>query len=253
MRRSSCAARKTTTSYRTRDLHHGELWSRIQPGEALEFTLTVASTDRGKVALSIVSLQAGYRSLGPGVEDHPYYRQLMARERPAQSSDNTACVANYECEITAANTPPGAATVALIVENLYTCTGSLINDVPGDNTPYVLTARHCETGQLGGGNPGAASTVTVYWDAITACGVALGSIYDASLSTQTGAQTIVEQQDAWLIKLEVNPVVSDAQFAGFDASGGAVEGGYTIHHAEGYDKQFVPSGTGRRTRCRKAV
>jgi hypothetical protein len=56
---------------------------------------------------------------------------------------------------------------------------------------------------------------------------------------QTGAQTIVEQQDVWLIELDANPVVSDAQFAGFDASGGAVQGGYTIHHAEGYDKQYV--------------
>jgi hypothetical protein len=50
---------------------------------------------------------------------------------------------------------------------------------------------------------------------------------------------VVEQQDAWLIRLDANPVVADAQLAGFDASGGAVQGGYTIHHAEGYDKQFT--------------
>jgi lysyl endopeptidase len=227
---------KTTASYRSRDLHRGELWSRIQPGEALQFTLTVAAEDRSKVAFNIVSLQAGYRSLGPGVKDHPYYLKL--RGQPA-ASGNAACVTNYMCEITTANTPPGAATVALVTENLWVCSGSLINDVPGDNTPYLLTARHCETGQLGGGNPGAASTVTVYWDATTPCGEALGSIYDTTLPTQTGAQTMVEQQDAWLIELDVNPVVSNAQFAGFDASGGAVQGGYTIHHAEGYDKQFA--------------
>ncbi len=228
---------KTVTSYRARDLHRGELWSRIHPGEALQLTLTVAAADRGKVALNIVSLQAGYRSLGPGVQDHPYYLKLKS-EQPA-ASGNAACVTNYECEITTSNTPLGAATVALVIGNQYQCTGSLINDVPGDNTPYILTARHCETGQLGGGNPGAASAVTVYWDATTACGASLGSLYDGSIPTQTGAQTIVEQQDAWLILLDVNPVVSDAQLAGFDASGGAVQGGYTIHHAEGNDKQFT--------------
>jgi lysyl endopeptidase len=228
---------KTTTSYRARDLHRGELWSRIQPGEALQFTLTVAAEDRSKVAFSIVSLQAGYRSLGPGVKDHPYYLKLKAQQ--AAASGTAACVANYRCEITTANTPPGAATMALTIGNLYQCSGSLINDVPGDNTPYVLTARHCEAGHLGGGNPGAASTVTVYWDAVTACGAALGSIYEPGIPIQTGAQTIVEQQDAWLIELDVNPVVSDAQLTGFDASGGAVHGGYTIHHAEGYDKQFA--------------
>jgi hypothetical protein len=227
---------KTTTSYRARDLHRGELWSRIHPGDALQFTLTVAAAERDKVLLNIVSLQAGYRGLGRGVQDNPYYRQLKAQ---AEASDNTACVTNYECQVTPSNTPLGSATVALVVGNLFECTGVLINDVPGDNTPYLLTARHCETGKLGGGNPGAASTLTVYWDAVTPCGSALGSIYDTAAATQTGAQTIVEQQDAWLIQLDVNPLVSDAQFAGFDASGGPVQGGYTVHHADGNDKQFT--------------
>jgi hypothetical protein len=228
---------RTTASYRARNLHRGELWSRIQPGEALEFTLTVAAADRSQVAFNIVSLQAGYRSLGAGVQDHPYYLQL--KQQQAAAMGNAACVTNYECEISSSNTPPGAATVALVIGNLVQCSGSLINDVPGDSTPYVLTARHCETGQPGGGNPGAASTVNVYWDATTPCGTALGSIYDPNLPTQAGAQTVIEQQDAWLIQLDGAPVVSDAQFAGFDASGGAVQGGYTIHHAEGYDKQFT--------------
>src|SRR6185312_5953039 len=101
------------------------------------------------------------------------------------------------------------------------------------------TGRHCETGQLGGGNPGAASTVTVYWDATAACGASLGSLYDPGIPLQSGAQTVIEQQDAWLIELDDNPVVSDAQFAGLDASGAAVQGGYTVHHAEGFDKQFT--------------
>jgi hypothetical protein len=227
---------KTTTSYRGSDLHRGELWSRIHPGDALELSLTVAPADRNQVQFNLTSLQAGYRSLGAGVEDHPYYRQVT---RELDGSADSACVTNYECQVTANNTPAGAATVALIIGNIEQCTGSLLNDVPGDETPYVLTARHCETGLPGGGNPGAASTVTVYWDATTPCGSNLGSIYDGGLQTQTGAQTVVEQQDAWLIKLDVNPVVADAQFAGFDASGGPVNDGYTIHHAEGYDKQFT--------------
>jgi hypothetical protein len=50
---------------------------------------------------------------------------------------------------------------------------------------------------------------------------------------------VVEQQDAWLIGLDSNPVAADAQFAGFDASGGAVLGGYTIHQAQGRDQQLV--------------
>jgi len=227
----------TTTSYRARDLHRGELWSRIHPGNTLGFTLTVPAADRAKVALNIVSLQVGYRSVGAGVADHPIYRQLKAKA--AAASGNQSCVTNYECKVTTANTPAGAATVGLVVGNLYQCTGTLINNVPNDNTPYVLTARHCETGKLGGGNPGAAATVTVYWDATTICGSELGSLYDPNIATQSGAKTVVEQQDAWLIRLDATPIIADAQFAGFDASGGAVSGGYTIHHAEGFDKQFT--------------
>lgn len=228
---------KTTTSYRAGDVHQGELWSRILPGDALQIELTVAAVDRSKVALNIVSVQPGYRAIGPGVTDHPYYRQLKAQQ--SQAAGNASCVTNYECQVTPSNAPPAAATVGVVVGNLYQCTGTLINNVPGDNTPYLLTARHCETGKLGGGNPGASSSVTVYWDATTACSSALGSLYDPGVPIQTGAQTVVEQQDAWLLLLDENPVVGDAQFVGFDASGSAIQGGYTIHHAEGFDKQFT--------------
>lgn len=154
-------------------------------------------------------------------------------------STNSSCVQNYKCFATTANTPAAQATVGLVIADLYQCTGTLINDVPQDNAPYVLTARHCESGQLGGGNPGAAASVTVYWDAVSACGSALGTLYDPGIPTQTGSITEVEQQDAWLIRLDESPVVSDAQVAGFDASGGAVQGGFTIHHALGFDKQFT--------------
>ncbi|HEX4618146.1 MAG TPA: hypothetical protein VH135_00375 [Steroidobacteraceae bacterium] len=227
---------QTTTSYRASDLRQGELWSRIHAGDKLELTLTVAAADLARVDLRIVSLQAGYRAIGAGAADHPLYKRLM---RAGSAADSDSCVSNYRCDVTAGNSTPAAATVALVVENLYQCTGTLINDVPGDNSPYLLTARHCQTGRLGGGNPGAASGVTVYWNAISPCGAPLGSIYDGDLATQTGTRTVVEQQDAWLIELDTPPVVADAQFAGFDASGGPVQGGYTIHQAEGSDQQLV--------------
>jgi hypothetical protein len=226
----------TTMTYGPRDLGHGNFWSRIQPGDTLQFSLSVPTVNRAQVQLRIVSLQAGIRGLGSGVKDQPYYRALV---QAAATSGNASCVQNYECSVTSGNTPSGQAALAVVVSNEYQCTGTLINDVPGDNTPYVLTARHCETGQAGGGNPGAASDVTIYWDATTPCGTALGSIYDPGIKTQIGAQTVVEQQDAWLIRLSDSPVVGDAQFAGFDASGGAIAGGYTVHHALGYDKQYT--------------
>jgi lysyl endopeptidase len=230
----------STIRYRSPDLHAGALWSRISAGDMLEFNLDVAASERSAVVLDINMFQAGYRSLGAGVADHPYFRQLKRASAAASAGiDNAACVQNYACALSSANSGPGQATVGLVVANLYQCTGTLINDVPGDNTPYVLTARHCQTGKLGGGNPGAAATVSVYWNAMTACGLALGSLYDPNVPVQTGAASLVEQQDAWLIRLDASPVVTGAQFAGFDATGAAVQGGYTIHHALGFDKQLV--------------
>lgn len=225
-----------TYIYRAADTSRRALWSRISKGDSLDLQLTVAPKDRGAVRLQIASLQAGYRGFGHAVADHPHYAQLKAQ---AAVGSTSTCIVNYECDVTTANTPAGQATVALIVSNAYQCSGTLVNDVPQDGTPYVLTARHCETGQLGGGNPAADSSVMVYWDATSVCGTTLGTLYDPGIPTQTGAKTVVEQQDSWLLLLSQPPVVSDAYLAGFDASGGAIQGGYTIHHARSYDKQFT--------------
>jgi hypothetical protein len=233
--RLTVRGKSTTSVYSGADIRRGVLLSRIAPGDTLAFTLTVAAAERGLVSFNIDAFQVGYRSLGGGVADHPIYRAIKA----AAASTTAACVQNYQCNVAPANTPLGAATVALVVGDLFQCTGTLINSVQGDNQPYVLTARHCQTGVLGVSNPAIAGEVTVYWDAVSPCGSTLLSIYDPIVVIQTGAITVVEQQDAWLIRLNESPAVNDAQLAGFDASGGTVQGGYTVHHALGYDKQFT--------------
>ena len=224
-------------TYRAKDISRGGLWSRPQIGDTLEINISVNTTDASQVQLQIDSLQAGYRALGGEIADHPHYRQIMAAQA-ASDTTSASCSQNYACNATAANQGPAQATVALLVGDQYQCTGTLLNNTRSDGTPYVLTARHCETGKLGGGDPSAAGSVVVYWDAVAACGQSLQSIYYDG-TTQSGAITVVEQQDAWLIKLDVPPVANDAFYAGWDASGGTFTGGYSIHHALGNDKQYV--------------
>jgi hypothetical protein len=226
----------STYIYSAKDTNRRQLWSRISKGDSLVMELTVAPKERRSVVLQIVSMQAGYRGFGPAVPDHPYYARLRQK---AMAASTSSCIVNYECDVTAANTAPGQATVALIVGNAFQCSGTLINDVPHDGKPYVLTARHCENGKPGGGYPGAAANVVVYWDATSPCGSVLGTLYDPGIVTQQGATTVVEQQDAWLLLLSQPPAASDAYLAGFDATGGAIQGGYTIHHALSNDKQFT--------------
>jgi lysyl endopeptidase len=227
------AGAQATVQYRARDLARGVLWSRPLVGDKLSISLSVDVSEASSVRFEVDGVQAGYRGLG-GLPSHPYYVHRAAAAGTTQS-----CTLNYSCETTPANQGPAHAVVAILVGNLYQCTGTLVNDTSADFAPYILTARHCENGMLGGGAPQAASTVSVYWDAVSACGGVLGSIYDGEAPSQSYATTIVEQQDAWLIRLAGPPVASDAYWAGWDASGAAFIGGYSIHHALGYDKQYV--------------
>jgi hypothetical protein len=223
-----------STSYRAHNVARSGLWSRPLAGDSLQISISLSSTERPLAALEIESFQAGYRGLGGGVTDNAHYRSLIK-----QAAQSNGCTVNYSCQATSANQGPANATVAILVGNVLQCTGTLVNDTSGDGIPYVLTARHCENGVLGGGDPEAAASITVYWDAVTPCGATLGSIYDGNGVTQSGATTIVEQQDAWLIQLDAPPAATDAYYAGWDAGGGMFSGGYSIHHALGYDKQYV--------------
>ena len=236
--------------YTAREIHAGALWSRILRGDALDLTLSVPAVRRAAAHIEIVGLQAGYRGLGIGTSNHPYFDRVRQRatagavprnqaSTAGTANPNAGCIENYECDVTANNSGPAHGTVALVIANLVQCTGTLVNNVRNDGIPYVLTARHCEQGKPGGGAPVNAGSMTVYWDATTPCGTALGNLYDPNIVTQTGATTVVEQQDVWLVRLGESPVIASPYFAGFDATGGVVQGGYTLHHALSTKKQIV--------------
>ncbi len=235
----SVSASGVTYVYTPAQIHGTELWSRLGKGDTLDLQLSVNHADRQQAVLEIAAFQAGYRSLGAGTVDHPHYARLRAK---AQSSTD-ACVENYECHVGTGIDNSGQATAALVISNQFECSGTLLNNVTNDGTPYMLTARHCQSGNLGGGNPGAAASVVVYWDATTPCGQALQSILSASATIEYGQATVFEQQDAWLIQLSGTPP-ADAYMSGWDASGAAIVGGFSVDHAQANTKQYAAwSGT----------
>jgi hypothetical protein len=221
--------------YVSSDVHRGELWSRIARGDTLTLTLTTDAAD-DSVALDVVGLQAGFRSLGNGGANHPHYDALR---RVKASAGTTSCVENYQCHVTPGNQGPGQSSVTLVIANTGLCSGVLLNDVAGDGAPYVLTARHCENGNADGGDPSAASGVTAYFDAVTPCGQTLDSIFSTEIAVLSGAVTMVEQQDAWLIRFDGPIPVIDAYFSGWDATGAAFVGGYTAHYGLGNSRQYT--------------
>jgi hypothetical protein len=225
-----------TATYTGSDMEDGGFWSRVSPGDSFNLELTLPSQDRSALSFAISSVQAGYRSLTAGGPAHPRFRALEANGETAALE---MCVENYLCHTDAANDAPSRSVVALIIGNQLLCTGTLLNNVTQDGTPFILTARHCQDGNSGGGKPQAARDVQVLWNATSQCGATLATVYSATSPRNVGATTRVEQQDAWLIELDAPPAVDNVYYAGWDATGATFSGGYTIHHGNWLAKQFT--------------
>jgi lysyl endopeptidase len=225
-----------TYTYRGKDLRRAELWSRLAQGDQIALRMSVPAAERHQTLLEIASFQAGYRSLAPGLDDNAHYKAIKPRTAAVASA---GCVENYACDASSATQSAANASVAITIGNSFECSGTLLNDVPQDGVPYVLTARHCENGQDGGGDPAAAASVAVYWNSVTPCGQTLTSIFDSFTQVQNGATTVVEQQDEWLIRLDTMPQIASAYYAGWDATGAVPVGGYSVEYANADTQQYV--------------
>jgi hypothetical protein len=218
-----------TRAVYTRESVRGELWSRIQKGDALSFELRVASVDRAQVQFALASLQAGYRALGGVGADHPAYRKTLGVSQTATAS---TCVRNFACEETAQNSRNARATAAIVLDGVALCSATLVNNLRNDGTAYLLTARHCQVNPSGG--------LVVYWDAVSPCGSVLGSVFDTRTAVDFAtARTAFEQQDVWLLRLDSAISAAQPYFAGWDATGGTFVGGYSPHHAFGRARQYA--------------
>ncbi|HWL62893.1 MAG TPA: hypothetical protein VNQ32_08850 [Steroidobacteraceae bacterium] len=232
--------------YTARDIAQGRLWSRVVRGDTIDLELVVPTNLRSSVRLGISELQAGYRAIGRGQRNHPAFERMQRSRQdlrtlslsPLSTGTHDACRINYRCEETPENAGPARASVALVIANQYQCSGTLVNNARLDGIPYILTARHCQ-GSIAGGTPQIAAAVTVYWEAMSSCNAELGDLFNPYLVTQTGATTVVEQQDAWLLRLNASPRIANPYFAGINASGSAILGGFSTHHALSTRLQFT--------------
>jgi hypothetical protein len=127
---------RATVAYRTRDASRGGLWARPMIGDTLSFSLSVAAADAGGVLLEVESLQAGYKGLG-SLQSHPYF----VRRTAANAATTQSCQENYSRDASAANQGPARGVVAVLIGNLYQCTGTLLNNARSDFAPYVRNDR----------------------------------------------------------------------------------------------------------------
>ncbi len=134
-------------------------------GEALILEYYEPATVSGDGHLNLFRVTHGYRSV---------------EEYAAKSfGDAGSCQINVNCTLGANWQNEKQGVVCLVVGGSEFCTGSLVNDVPQDGIPYVLTANHCS-----GSNDWATWVFRFDWEA-PGCSNPGASPTSQSLNTST--------------------------------------------------------------------
>ncbi len=101
------------------------------PGDALIIEYYEPASVAGQGSLNLFRATHGYRGV---------------KEYSAKAfGDGGSCEVNINCALGSNWQNQKHGVVCLVVNGSEFCTGSLINDVPQDLKPYVLTANHCST------------------------------------------------------------------------------------------------------------
>lgn len=154
-----------------------------------------------------------------------------------------SCEVNVNCSEGADYENQKNSVVRLLIKegsSSYWCTGSVINNVNNDRTPYILSAWHC-------------------FDEVTSTDLNQMIVYfnyqsatcdnpsvEPIAKTMTGATKIASSSnsgtmgsDFYLVELQQNiPVDYNAYFMGWDRTGNGSTNGVTIHHPQGDIKKI---------------
>lgn len=123
----------------------------------------------------------------------------------------------------------------------YICSGSLINNVRQDKTPYILTAEHCV---IDGADQADNSTLKFifFYDKPGCTSIEDYTYVSSTAKTLVGADLLVDVpyiggSDGVLFKLKQNiPSDWNVYYNGWDATGAAATSGVGIHHPNGFVK-----------------
>ena len=197
-----------------KDVSQGELWTPIVGGEELLIELYLPANQASALKLRLTSVNVGYRAFGPDpISD-------AAPPPPAGSCNNDVVCPEgdeWQEEIHAVGVLSEGGTLF--------CTGTMLNNVRQDGTPYFLTANHCGVSSSG------ASRVVVYWNFQSAdC----GDLGGGRLDDFTSGATYVSgwsTSDFTLIELNSVPDAAfEVSYAGWDATGDDATSAVGIHH-----------------------
>lgn len=187
--------------------------SSVYKGDALEITIKLPAAERIELALETKSIAYGYKEI------------FVPKTGYGESG---ACNINVLCALGNGWENERSA-VALLLDGSSQrfCTGSMIANTCGTNTPYFLTANHC----FNGSDVSQWKFVFRYWSSQCTPGV------DGSTSLLfNGSQLRANSAATDFCLLQLNQVPSSASgitYAGWNRSATAATSGTAIHHPRG--------------------
>jgi lysyl endopeptidase len=224
-------------------LRFGEFWSPVMEGDSAIIELHAGRDvavegvvlDLPRVAHQVVAIGALRELAGNAASANSVsnsFTKTLSEIGLAQSCNiDVACVA----PTTALSNAAKAVAQLLFVgddDNHYVCTGTLLNDIPATNTPYLFTAAHCM------GSAKSAHSLNTFWffDAV-AC---KDNAVPPYVQLTGGAALLGRSQDRdWALVRLNEPPPAGVWFAGWSAAPvplNAVTA--TLHHPRGDLKKW---------------
>ncbi|MEE4304043.1 MAG: choice-of-anchor J domain-containing protein [Wenzhouxiangella sp.] len=190
---------------------HGEFWTPVIPGDSAVVEVFVPA---GAAApeFTLAQVSAGYRDFF-GRQGGPY----MVRQ--GSCNNDVVCPEGdpWRDEIRSVG--------VYTLNGIWTCTGTLINDVSTSLTPWFLTANHCNISTSND------QSMVVYWNFESPnCGdLSGGSLADS----QSGATFRAARSDVDMALVELDeepPEAYNVHYAGWDRTNTQPGGAVAIHH-----------------------
>ncbi|RLD38390.1 MAG: hypothetical protein DRI74_03995 [Bacteroidetes bacterium] len=171
------------------------------------------------------------------------YRGVSNLKSTSGFGDSGGCEVNVKCSEGTHYEKQINSVVRLLIKegsSSYWCTGSVINNVENDRTPYILTADHCATDA----SSSDLNQWIIYFNYQSA--TCDNPNDEPNSNTMTGATKIAASSnsgtmgsDFYLVLLQQNiPVEYNAYFMGWDRTGDGSTNGVTIHHPQGDIKKI---------------
>lgn len=213
---------------------HGELWTPIVLGDEAVIEVTLPPRSRPNLQLTLGTVSHGFRPL----------------DAASAAKRSGACNVDVACDEADPWQAQARAVGRYTVDPGFVCTGVLVNNTSGNQTPYFLTANHC------GVTPGNAASVVVYWNFEnsfcrapeedggrgdgTLDQFSSGALHRASTGpNQPRYDALIQGADFTLLELDTPVDESvDVFFAGWDRADTAPTESVSIHHPQGEEKRI---------------